>query len=104
MACTTVSLSSLPWTAGGHPLERKKVSAIGLPILIEFAPGFRDPNRCTRSHVIYVIRGALGLELEDGRHEVIASGDCCVLDAGTSHRAFTEGDEPVQLFIVSGEA
>ena len=102
MACTAVRLSSLPWTAGAHPLERKKVGPAGLPIVIEFAPGFRDPNLCTRSHVIYVIRGALGLELAAGR-EVIAAGDCFVLEAGTPHRAFTEGDVPVQLFIVSGD-
>jgi quercetin dioxygenase-like cupin family protein len=100
MACTTVPLASLPWTAGGHPLERKKSGGADLPILIEFAPGFRDPHVCTRGHVIYVIAGALGLELSD-RHEVVEAGACCVLDSGTPHRAYTDGPAPVLLFIVS---
>jgi quercetin dioxygenase-like cupin family protein len=101
MACTTVALSSLAWTAGTHPLERKKTGGIGMPILIEFAPGFRDPETCTRGHVIYVLRGVLGLELDGERRQFVGTGDCCVLDEGTAHRAFTEGSEAVELFIVS---
>jgi quercetin dioxygenase-like cupin family protein len=100
MACTTVPLASLPWTAGGHPLERKKSGGAGLPILIEFAPGFRDPLTCARGHVLYVLSGTLGLELSD-RHALVEAGACCVLDAGTEHRAYTYGPEPVSLFIIS---
>lgn len=101
MAFRKGALEAQAWTQGGHPLERKKVAGDTLPILIEFQPGFVDPNLCVRGHVIYVLRGALGLELESGR-ERIQAGECCVIDTGTSHRAFNDGPEPVVLFIASG--
>jgi mannose-6-phosphate isomerase-like protein (cupin superfamily) len=46
--------------------------------------------------VIYGIRGALDLELSD-RTDVVEAGACCVIDAGTPHRAYTAGTAPVVL-------
>lgn len=71
-------------------------------MLIEFRPGFSDPRVCTRGHILFVLSGALGLELSD-RREVVRAGECCVIDAGTPHRAFTEGDQPVEIFIASDD-
>lgn len=69
-------------------------------LLIEFAPGFVDPNICVRSHVIYVLSGELSLELEE-RVERAGAGQACWLDAGTTHRARNDGQVPVVAFIAS---
>lgn len=104
MSCTRLSPDALPWTQGGHPLERKKASAQRPMLLIEFAPGFIDPNLCLRSHVIYVLSGVLSLELADGSErgpERFGAGQACWLDAGTTHRARNDGQVPVVAFIAS---
>ena len=69
-------------------------------LLIEFAPGFEDPNVCTRSHVIYVVSGELSLALAE-REQRVAAGEACWLDAGTEHRARNAGSVPVVAFIAS---
>lgn len=91
--------SSIPWEQGGHPLERKKVSSTGL-VLLEFAPGFADPNWCRRSHVIYVIEGTLSLELRDGV-VAISAGDAFALASGVEHRAANHGECRVVSFVAS---
>lgn len=68
--------------------------------MLEFAPGFADPNWCERSHVILVLNGALELELEAGV-EQIAAGECCAIDAGTRHRARNSGQVAVVAFVAS---
>jgi quercetin dioxygenase-like cupin family protein len=90
----------MPWIPGAHPLERKKASAERPMVLIEFAPGFADPNLCTRSHVVYVVSGELVLQLTD-REERLRAGEACWLDAGTAHRARNDGTETVVAFIAS---
>jgi quercetin dioxygenase-like cupin family protein len=92
--------AELPWTAGGHPLERKKVSPDRPMLVVEFAPGFVDPNECVRSHVIYVLSGELCLQLDD-RAERLGAGQACWIDAGTTHRASNDGTVPVVAFIAS---
>jgi len=91
--------SDVPWQPGNHPLERKKVSDGGLTLL-EFAPGFSDPNVCERSHVLFVLEGTLTLEL---RAETVAvqAGNAFWLDRGTEHRASNRGNVPVVLFVAS---
>lgn len=100
MAYTQVAFPDLPWTAGNHPLERKQVAPDRPLAMLEFAPGFADPNWCERSHVILVLRGTLELELADGVRRV-ERGEACIIDAGTAHRARNAGDEPVLAFITS---
>jgi mannose-6-phosphate isomerase-like protein (cupin superfamily) len=100
VSCVHLSPDALPWTEGAHPLERKKASAERPMLLIELAPGFVDPNTCLRSHVIYVLSGALSLELDD-RLEHVGEGQACWLDAGTTHRARNDGQIPVVAFIAS---
>ncbi len=98
VACTRVPLAVLSWAQGAHPLERKKVGTLPNVALLEFAPGFEDPNWCRRAHVLYVLSGVLTFELETGLVQ-IAEGESCVIDAGTAHRAQNQGEEPVLLFV-----
>jgi quercetin dioxygenase-like cupin family protein len=99
MACDVIRLDAMDWTPGGHPLERKK-GPRGNVVLLEFAPGFSDPSWCVRSHVIYVVRGTLELELEGGVERVDA-GQAVSLPAGTAHRARNPGQDVAELFVVS---
>jgi quercetin dioxygenase-like cupin family protein len=99
MACTKIPLADMEWAQGGHPLERKKAHPSGITLL-EFAPGFEDANWCTNGHVIYVLQGRLALQLEDRVIE-LHSGEACVLDAGTRHRARNPDDTAARLFVVT---
>jgi len=100
MAFTHLPLTSMPWAPGNHPLERKKTWPDSPVCLLEFEAGFADPNWCERNHVLYVLKGKLGLELED-QDVTIAAGECAVLDAPTRHRAKNAGLETLLVFVVS---
>lgn len=101
MAVTRMPFPELPWTPSPtHPLERKKVVAGRSAALLEFAPGFFDPNPCLRSHVLYVVQGVLELQLDD-RIERMSAGEACWIDRGSRHHACNPGPEPVLVFIVS---
>jgi quercetin dioxygenase-like cupin family protein len=90
----------MPWEAGAHKLERKK-SLTGRGVgLLEFAPGFADPNWCTRNHIMYVVEGELEFEFEEGIMS-LSAGQCGVLDHGTRHRARNPTDETALVFVVS---
>jgi len=99
MRFSRLEFAAMPWSPGGHPLERKKTAARGATLL-EFAPGFADPAWCERGHVGYVLAGTLHVELEGGA-ETVAAGEGFALDPGTRHRASNPGAEPVRLFIVT---
>ena len=100
MSCTHFTFANAPYEPGGHPLEQKKLCADRPVALLRFDAGFADPNWCERAHVIYVLSGALELELQGGSQRV-AAGDGCWLDLGTAHRASNPGSEPVVALIVS---
>jgi hypothetical protein len=100
MTCTRIDFPDLVWAPGGHPLERKKVCPTRPISLLEFAAGFADPNWCERSHLIYVLSGALSLEFADGVQRFVA-GQSCLIDPGTPHRARNDGAEAVIAFIAS---
>lgn len=102
MSFTRLPFSSLGWTSGAHPLEKKKLVAGHPVVLLEFASGFEDPQWCVRGHVIYVLTGALELLLDE-RTEQLQAGDGCVLEQGTRHRAKNSGTEPVRLLVVSAD-
>jgi len=100
VASRKLSFTTMEWTQGGHPLERKKAVAEVPVAVLEFAPGFRDPNWCERGHSGYVISGTLELELAEDRL-VIEEGEGFEIDRGTPHRASNPGDRSVRFFIVS---
>ena len=96
-----LQFASAPWTPGAQQLERKKVGGAGAAVL-EFGPGFSDPNWCERAHVAYVLSGTLSLEV-DGHVEEIGTGYGFVTERGTRHRASNPGPTPVRLFVVTAE-
>ena len=101
MAVTRIPFPAMEFTQSPtHPLEQKKVAEGRSAAVLRFAPGFADPNPCRRSHVLYVLSGALELALED-RVERIAEGEACWVDRGSVHHARNPGDEPALVFIVS---
>jgi quercetin dioxygenase-like cupin family protein len=100
MTFTRLPFSSIDWAAGSHPLEKKKSFADDPIVMLEFAPGFADPNWCERGHIIHVLSGTLELVLQD-RTERVEAGDACVVAPGTEHCAANPGGEPVRLFVVS---
>ena len=106
MACRSIDFTAAPWQPGAHPLERKKTAPDAAVTLLEFAPGFADPNLCRRGHAAYVIEGELALVIEDGadvREVRVTAGNAFHLDPGTVHRARNPGDQPVRLFVYSFE-
>jgi hypothetical protein len=101
MAFTHIAFAGMPFVQSpSHTLERKKTAEGRPAVLLEFLPGFVDPNPCLRSHVIYVLEGELELELRDGPRRIRA-GEACWLDQGTEHRASNPGSCPTVAFIVS---
>jgi glyoxylate utilization-related uncharacterized protein len=104
MPVTRLPFTDLGWVQSPtHPLERKKVVPGRSAALLQFAPGFADPNACARSHVIYVLEGVLELQLDD-RVERIAAGEACWIDRDSPHRARNPGTENAVVFIVSDVA
>jgi quercetin dioxygenase-like cupin family protein len=100
MAFTRVPFGSMPWEQGAHRFEKKK-TLLGRGVgLLEFAPGFSDPEWCERAHVLYVLEGMLELEFDEGI-ATLSAGQCGVLDRGTRHRAKNPGDERAVVFVVS---
>ena len=81
-------------------LESKKTCADPRVSMLQFDPGFADPNWCVNAHIGVVLSGSIELEYEDSR-EVYCEGDAFVIDRGTRHRARNSGTSPVRLFIVS---
>ncbi len=102
MSFTHLPFASVAWTPGAHPLEKKKIVDGQPVVMLEFGPGFEDPNWCERGHIIYAVSGALELRLADAT-ERVATGEGCVLTAGTRHRARNPGTEPVRLLVISTE-
>lgn len=103
MACHKVPLGELPWTQGGHPLERKKHDPAHPVTLLEFAVGFADPNWCRRGHYGLVLEGEFGLEFAD-RTVRFAAGDAFLVEPGTDHRAQNPGEVPVRIFVYTVDA
>ena len=101
MALTIHTFGAATWSPGGHPLEQKNLGGDDHVVMLQFKPGFRDPNWCERAHIIYVVAGELGLELKDGTQKRIMAGSACTIPHGTAHQAFCDGPDTAQLFVVS---
>ena len=90
--------NALPWSPGGHPLERKK--SAGPLTLLEFDEGFEDPGWCERGHAGYVLDGDFAFLLDEGE-ERFSAGDGFYLVPGTRHRARNAGRGVVRVFVYS---
>lgn len=100
MAFVRAAFPEQAWVPGGHPLERKKTLPSRGLTLLEFEPGFVDPNVCEAGHFMFVLEGELGLEL-DGGLERLRPGEACFLDPGTRHRAQVLGPTRVRLVVLA---
>lgn len=100
MAFERVALPLQAWVQGGHPLERKKTAASRGLTLLEFQPGFADPNWCENGHFMFVLKGSFELELESGV-EQLGAGEACFVDPGTRHKARNAGATVVQLLVLA---
>ena len=102
----SLPFDAMSWQQGGHALERKKSDPETPVTLLEFAPGFADPNWCERSHSGYVLSGTLRMEYDEPTREQAdyAEGQGFHIGLGTRHRASNPGDVPVRVFIVSSGA
>jgi quercetin dioxygenase-like cupin family protein len=98
MAHERLDYPRIDWQPGAHPLEQKKLGALGGATLLRFEPGFEDPNWCVNGHAGFVLRGTLRLAFDEGAVEV-GEGEGFVIDPGTRHRAANAGKDAVVLFI-----
>lgn len=89
-------------TVTGETLEFIKTAAETGGAYLEFhvtaLPGFGGPPRhihTRQEEAFRVISGRLGIEI-NGETQVLNPGEECVVPAGTAHRWWVEGDEPLK--------
>lgn len=96
-----VRFEDLPWEAPMPGLRFKAfVHGAQRLRLLEFAPGFEEPQWCTRGHAFHVLDGSFTLRLRDGEVRLKA-GDVGFLPAGETHahKAVLGPDESVRLLL-----
>lgn len=100
MAYERIPFPEMEWRPGEvNPQERKKLAATGAARMLEFAPGFADPQWCRNGHIGLVLEGTLALEFERETLR-LNPGDGFSIDPATPHRASNPGPAPTTLFIV----
>ena len=98
-AVRALDFEAADWTDRGRA-RLKELSAHGRRVrLVEFLPGFSDPNWCLKGHAVYVLSGVLESEYADGFSSRRA-GEAYVIPSGARHRSRNLGAEPVRLLIV----
>jgi quercetin dioxygenase-like cupin family protein len=98
-AVSVLDLDAAAWTDRGRA-RLKELVAYGRRVrLVEFLPGFSDPNWCLKGHAVYVLSGVLESEYADGFSSRRA-GEAYVVPAGTKHRSRNLSAEPVRLLIL----
>lgn len=94
-----LDLEAADWTDRGRA-RLKELTAHGRRVrLVEFLPGFSDPNWCLKGHAVYVLSGVLESEYADGFSSRRA-GEAYVVPSGVKHRSRNLGTVPVRLLIV----
>lgn len=94
-----VALEDMPWIERGAA-RLKELAAWGRRLrLVEFAPGFADPNWFAKGHAVYVLAGALESQYEDGV-SVRRAGEAYIIPPGVPHRSRNPHDAPARLLIV----
>ena len=61
---------------------------------VEYSPGYLADHWCDRGHILYVLKGEIESQLQDGR--------CFVLSAGMSYQVSDFGDAPHRSFAPKG--
>jgi quercetin dioxygenase-like cupin family protein len=95
----SADLNAAPWVDRGRA-RLKELSAHGKRLrLVEFLPGFSDPNWCAKGHVLYVLEGVIESEYED-HISTRRAGEAYVLPPGMKHRSRNPFTAPARLLIV----
>lgn len=88
-----------------HPGESGKalwrtIEAGGIRVrVVEYTPGYKADHWCSKGHILFVVKGELKTELEDGRIFTLTEGmSYQVADGAETHRSSTE--RGATLFIV----
>ena len=73
--------------------------------LLEFAPGFEEPEWCLAGHAFHVLSGSFGLRLKNGGEEAFVAGDAGLVPNGemTAHKAIVGSSGPVRLLVFEVE-
>jgi quercetin dioxygenase-like cupin family protein len=101
-AVRALDLNAVPWTERGAA-RLKELSAYGKRLrIVEFGPGFSDPNWCRKGHVVYVLEGVIESEYEDGDSSRRA-GEAYVIPAGVKHRSRNPHGVSATLLIVDDD-
>ncbi len=96
-------LGAVQWVERGGA-RLKELAAHGKRLrLVEFGPGFSDPNWCRKGHVVYLLQGEVESEYEDGISSRRA-GEAYVIPAGVKHRSRNPHAVPAVLLIVDDTA
>lgn len=94
-----VRFDDLPWEERGAA-RLKEVTAHGRRIrLVEFLPGFSDPNWCLKGHAVYVLQGVVDSHYADGV-STRAAGEAYIIPAGVKHRSANPYGQPARLLVV----
>jgi quercetin dioxygenase-like cupin family protein len=99
-----IDFAALPWQSPAPGVRFKAVVRGGLKLrLLEFSPGFVEPDWCRKGHVGWVLEGTLRIEFPGGT-ETFRAGQGVFLLAGEAerHKAHVVGDA-VRLILVEAE-
>ncbi len=98
-AVQAADFGTAAWVERGDA-RLKEMSAHGKRVrLVEFRPGFDDPNWCSKGHVVFVLEGAVESRYEDGVTPRRA-GEAYIIPPGIPHRSQNPHRVPARLLIV----
>ena len=93
-------------TLNGKAIEFPKQNAEMTAIMVEIAPGAEiGLHMHPVPLVVYVLQGALDVEIQGGEKHVIVEGKAFLEVVNTWHNGFNRGKTPVKILVVfAGEA
>ncbi|HSM93788.1 MAG TPA: hypothetical protein VLT47_12975 [Anaeromyxobacteraceae bacterium] len=96
-----VPFDALPWESPMPGVRFKAFVRGGQRLrLLEFSPGFEEPEWCTRGHAFHVLTGSFKLRTREGETR-FAAGDVGFLPAGDAgaHKAVLGSEESARLLL-----
>lgn len=89
MSPFVTSWNSIPFQRKESGIKEKAVELETHAMrLVEFPPGWREPETCRRGHLGYVMTGTMELRI-GGNNVRLKPGDAIAIPEGTSHIAVT---------------